>query len=362
MNTLRKCFSAFVFMVALARAASAHDVGLSLATVRVSPTNITAEVTFAVKDVAALEGLDANQDGQAGQPEFELKRAELDRVFTHGLQISADGVPLAPSAISYQLDAGDNLEVGFLYGTVAVRSVEITLPYLKSWPAGHRTYVTVLGPAEEKLAERLMDKEAPPIVVLVSATATRADGPPHSFFGFVLLGIEHIGTGYDHLLFLFGLLLVARNLRSSLVVITSFTIAHSITLGVATFNLVTLRPSITEPLIALSIVYVGVENLLTRGEPKGRWLLAFAFGLVHGFGFASVLRDLGVSSAGGVALPLFSFNLGVEIGQLAVAAILLPVIWKLRRNETFLRRVIPGCCVVIVAAGGFWFWQRVWGS
>jgi hydrogenase/urease accessory protein HupE len=362
LNTVAKSWWTVLSWWALALPLFAHDVGLSLATVRISSTNVTAEVAFAVKDVAALEGLDVNRDGRVDQPEFELKRTELDRVFTRGLQISADGVPVAPSAVSYQLDAADNLEVDFLYDPVAARSVEIALSYLKSWPAGHRTYVTVLGPAEDKLAERLMDKEAPPMVVLVSAAGAHANAPPRSFFGFVLLGVEHIGTGYDHLLFLFGLLLVARNLRSSLVVITSFTIAHSITLGVATLNLVSLRPSLTEPLIALSIVYVGVENLLTRGEPKGRWLLTFAFGLVHGFGFASVLRDLGVSSAGGVALPLFSFNLGVEIGQLAVAAILLPVIWKLRRNEMFLRRVIPGCCVVIVAVGGFWFWQRVWGS
>ena len=353
---------AFILAVAFAQRSFAHDVGLSMATVRARPDKIEAVLAFAVRDVDLLAQLDADHDGHVTQAEFDARQKELDRIFSNGLQISCDGASVAPTAIRYQLDGADNVEVQLTFSTENYRSIEVSLPYLKSLQTGHRTFVTIFGLAGENLAERLADKDSPPIVVLVNADAPKSSPAPRSFLGFVLLGIEHIGTGYDHLLFLFGLLLVARNLKSSLLVITCFTIAHSITLGVATLNLVNLRPSITEPLIALSIVYVGVENLLTRGEPKGRWMLTFAFGLIHGFGFASVLRDLGVSSAGGVALPLFSFNLGVEIGQLAVAAILLPMIWKLRQNETFLRRVVPGCCVAIVAAGGFWFWQRVWGS
>ena len=357
-----KFFRAFMLLVALAPAAFAHDVGLSLATIRAHPDGIEAVLAFAVRDVDALAQLDADGDGHVTQSEFDAKQKELDRIFSNGFLLSCDGSPVAPTSIHYQLDGADNAEVQFAFRAEGYRSIEISLPFLKSLQNGHRTFVAVLGSAEEKLAERLVDKDSPAIVVLVNANANKSSPAPRSFLGFVLLGIEHIGTGYDHLLFLFGLLLVTRNLKSSLLVITCFTIAHSITLGVATLNLVNLRPSITEPLIALSIVYVGVENLLTRGEPKGRWMLTFAFGLIHGFGFASVLRDLGVSSAGGVALPLFSFNFGVEIGQLAVATILLPVIWKLRQNETFLRRVVPSCCVAIVVAGGFWFWQRVWGS
>src|SRR6202008_2061461 len=103
----------------------------------------------------------------------------------------------------------------------------------------------------------------------------------------------------------------------------------------STFVNATIR--ITEPAIAASIVFVGVENLIRRGaEPRGRWALTFAFGLIHGFGFASVLRDLGVGSGGqSIAMPLFTFNAGVEIGQITIAAIVLPIIWQLRKNETF---------------------------
>jgi hypothetical protein len=223
-------------------------------------------------------------------------------------------------------------------------------------------FVTVLGPQGETLAERLVNQDSPSIsIVLDKADDAATDEAPQTFLGFLKLGVEHIGTGYDHLLFLFGLLIVARTFKSSLVVITCFTLAHAITLGVATFGWFALRPSITEPLIALSIVYVGVENLVRHGEPKGRWLLTFAFGLIHGFGFASVLRDLGVGSTStGVAMPLFSFNLGVELGQLIIAAIALPILWQLRKQEWFESRFVPACSVVVALAGAWWFVQRVW--
>ncbi len=128
------------------------------------------------------------------------------------------------------------------------------------------------------------------------------------------MGMEHIFTGYDHLLFLFSLLVVTRTFRSALAVITAFTIAHSITLAISTFNLVHISSNITEPLIAVTIIYVAVENLVRSGEPHKRWLLTFSFGLIHGFGFATALREMGVSErAGGVLMPLFGFNMGVEL-------------------------------------------------
>ncbi|MEO7597450.1 MAG: HupE/UreJ family protein, partial [Opitutus sp.] len=151
------------------------------------------------------------------------------------------------------------------------------------------------------------------------------------FWSFLRLGVTHIWTGYDHLLFLFGLLIVCRTLRTVVAIISCFTVAHSLTLALATFDLATLSPRWVEPAIAASIVFVGLENLWRRGaEPRGRMLVTFCFGLVHGFGFANVLRGLGVGSGGrGIALPLFTFNLGVELGQIAVASLVLPIMWQL---------------------------------
>jgi hypothetical protein len=116
---------------------------------------------------------------------------------------------------------------------------------------------------------------------------------------------------------------------------------------------------VVEPLIAASIVYVGIENIFSRNLDR-RWLLTFGFGLVHGFGFASVLRELGIGSgAGGTAIPLVSFNLGVEIGQIAIALIILPAVWKLRAQPTFITKYVPACSVLITLIGAFWLVERI---
>jgi hypothetical protein len=123
-----------------------------------------------------------------------------------------------------------------------------------------------------------------------------------------------------------------------------------------------LSPGLVEPLIALSIVYVGLENILRR-EPQHRALLTFSFGLVHGLGFASVLRDAGVgSTSAGMAMPLLSFNFGVELGQIALAAMALPLIWKLRRQPRFAGAYLPACSTLITLAGVYWFIERVWAA
>lgn len=181
-----------------------------------------------------------------------------------------------------------------------------------------------------------------------------------NFWGFLELGIEHIWTGYDHLLFLAGLLIVCTHLRTIIGIVTSFTVAHSITLGLAATNTVNLPSRVVDPLIAASILFVGVENLWRRGaEPRGRWAVAFCFGLIHGFGFASVLRDLGLGTRGnGLALPLFSFNLGVELGQLTVVAIALPIIWQLRKYPGFVRRGIPILSSLVAVTGLYWLLER----
>src|SRR5207249_4245822 len=156
-------------------------------------------------------------------------------------------------------------------------------------------------------------------------------------------------------------LVVTRNFGSSVKIITCFTIAHSITLAVATLSLVQISSRFVEPLIAASILYVGVENLFRGDDPKGRWLLTFTFGLIHGFGFASVLREIGVGANGsGIVVPLVSFNLGVEVGQIVIAGLILPVIWKLRNRPMFLRRWVPAFSAMVALLGGYWFVQRVW--
>ncbi len=183
---------------------------------------------------------------------------------------------------------------------------------------GHRELLSIRAPDGAVLLERMLDAGSDEVATDISAVGGAASS---SAVRFLLLGIEHILTGYDHLLFLAGVLVVLRGWRDVVQTITAFTVAHSITLALATTGLVLVPGRIVEPLIAASIVYVGIENLM-RDVQGSRWKLTFGFGLVHGLGFATVLRDLGIGANGNgaIAVPLASFNAGVEIGQMAVAA------------------------------------------
>jgi hydrogenase/urease accessory protein HupE len=171
------------------------------------------------------------------------------------------------------------------------------------------------------------------------------------------MGIRHILTGWDHLAFLIGLVIVGGRWKSILAAVTAFTVAHSITLGLATTGVVIGRPIFVEPAIALSVLYIGVENL--RGTSmEGRWKITLPFGLIHGFGFAGALRVLDLPKAR-VPLALFSFNLGVEIGQLAVLAVVLPVLWVLAKSAAWRKWGVRGVSAVVAAAGALWFVARL---
>lgn len=172
---------------------------------------------------------------------------------------------------------------------------------------------------------------------------------------FIVLGIEHIFTGYDHLMFLLGLLLVGAGLRDLVKIVTSFTVAHSITLISAALDYFSLPARLVESGIALSIAYVGLENILMKRFER-RWLITFGFGLIHGFGFAGVLREMELP-AKGLASSLFSFNLGVEIGQIAIVSLVFPLILYMRRTPASPLLVKSISCVIVLF-GLFWFYQR----
>lgn len=180
---------------------------------------------------------------------------------------------------------------------------------------------------------------------------------------FLPAGIQHILIGPDHLLFLVGLLLVGGSAGRLGLIATAFTIGHSVTLSLAALDVYTPPASVVEPLIALSIVLVGVDNLLVGGAaPSGRDLrpwMAGLFGLVHGFGFASVLKEFGLPRES-LGWSLFGFNAGVEIGQLLVVVPCAVVLASLRRTSPLAAaRVAMIGSVVVVVAGAWWFIQRV---
>ncbi len=355
------CLAVCLFAVLETRA---HDAGLSTATVLWESGRMDASLTFALQDAGQLAALDADQDGKISPAEFATGRAELGRRVAVSFQVRQEGKTHTPESVGCRLDENNNVEVKLLFSALTSGPATIQSKLLGSLAGGHRQLLSVREPGGRSLASRLLHAKEDSALVTPpdEAAAASALAAPARFAGFVALGVKHIWTGYDHLLFLFALLVVTRRLADALKIITCFTLAHSITLALATFNFVAVPARVVEPLIAASIVYVGLENLRRGGEPRGRWLLTFVFGLIHGFGFASVLREMGVGTdGGGVALPLFSFNLGVELGQLAVAALLLPLIAWCRSRPVFVTRWVPACSVVVALAGGFWFAQRVLG-
>jgi hydrogenase/urease accessory protein HupE len=343
--------------------AAAHDPGLSSLTIRQHINGLEATLTLAVKDAAQLVELDKDYNGIVTQAEFAQTRSQLETAVAKQLLIAPDGKLAKESSIQSRLDENNNVEVSLNFDAVAFSSLEIQSKIIAALPLGHRQYLQIQNSAGQTLVEQLLSAAADHATVQIPQANAGAPvfEAARSFANFLSLGVKHILTGYDHLLFLFGLLLVARGFFSSLGIITSFTIAHSITLAVATLRLVQIPSRIVEPLIAASIVFVGIENLLRGDIPKARRMVPFGFGLIHGFGFASALREAGIGSrTGGIMLPLFSFNLGVELGQIMVAALALPIIWKLRENPMFIARWAPACSAAVVLLGGFWFVQRVW--
>jgi hypothetical protein len=214
-------------------------------------------------------------------------------------------------------------------------------------------------------------------VVLSAETPTRivggtASGPLVQFATYVHEGVWHIWLGFDHILFLVSLLLPAvlarRNgawrpavsFRAAFVdvakIVTAFTIAHSITLSLAALGVVSLPSRWVESAIALSVVLAALNNLFPV-VANGRWIAAFGFGLIHGFGFAGALSDLGLPS-GSLALSLAGFNIGVELGQLAIVAVFLPLAFALRATFAYRRVFLAGGSAVIATIAGVWLVER----
>jgi HupE / UreJ protein len=340
----------------------AHDPGLSTANVRLGPDAIEVVVVLSAKDALALAPLDADDDGKISVSEFAQGEPELGEQAALGLEFTLDDRPAFLTPTKCALDGSDNVTLHLRALARSFSKLRIRAGWLALLPPGHRQFLSVRSSNNSVLMERLLSASSDSVVIDGDETKTRTKvaAARRSFTDFLLLGLKHILIGYDHLLFLFSLLIVSRSFASTVKIITCFTLAHSLTLALATFGWVSVSGRVVEPLIAASIIFVAIENLVRGNAPKGRLLLVFFFGLVHGLGFASVLRELGVgSTASGVAVPLFSFNLGVELGQLLVAVLLLPIFQVAGRRPLFAKRWIPACSVGVALAGGYWLVQRV---
>ena len=187
--------------------------------------------------------------------------------------------------------------------------------------------------------------------------------PPRStmqkFYDYMVVGFTHIlPKGLDHILFVLGLFLLSQNWRPLLTQVTAFTVAHSVTLALGIYGVISISPAIVEPLIALSIVYVAVENIFTSRMHIWRPVIVFIFGLLHGLGFAGVLAEIGLPR-GDYALGLVAFNVGVELGQLSVIALGFWAVGWFMRADWYRKAIVIPASAVIAATGAWWFFQRI---
>lgn len=342
-------------LLALALPAFAHDPGLSTGDIRLSTDSAVGQLTFAWRDIHLLTPLDTNDDGELTTNEIAAAKAKLDELAAGSLEIRANETALKLARSRSFVDATNNVHFETEFPLHSPDKLVIYSPLIDKLPPNHNQFVVLRDHTNAVLAEVLLSAQQDVIEIDLHELF-----PTTPFSEFFKLGLEHIITGYDHLLFLFGLLIVTTRFRTAAIIITCFTLAHSLTLALATLDIVTLKSSVVEPLIAVTIIYVGIENLFFRdGGPKWRWALTFGFGLVHGLGFASILKELGVSSGTtGITVPLLSFNLGVEAGQLAIAAVALPILFALRRWQPFARWGGLAGSVIVILLGGWWLLER----
>lgn len=189
-----------------------------------------------------------------------------------------------------------------------------------------------------------------------NATAPEPQTTTSSWFSFFKLGMLHIITGYDHLLFLFALLLRKQTLKQYLSIVTSFTLAHSITLSLAVLGWITLPSPFVEATIAFSICYVALENIF-RKEIRHRWSITFLFGLIHGLGFASILKEMEITKSH-LAVALVNFNLGIEAVQLAIVLLLVPLLTYIFRLKISSRFIQIGSSIIFIL-GAIWLMERI---
>ena len=355
-------------------AARAHSASTAWIHTSVSNRVVRVEVEMPLRDLDDVLGLDADNDGLLTWGELRRRAQDVERLLRGGLRLLA-----GTEVLSWEFDGiqvAERLDTPCAVMRLTASMPDGTGPLVLEYDLLfdrdplHRCLVggvvtTILSPDQRRV-------ELPPV------GEDLAKGPVSLSLGtFVREGMYHIWTGYDHLAFLLVLLLPAVLLRTPegwrgvpdlkgalgavVKVVTAFTLAHSLTLGLAAFDVVRLPPRLVEATIAASIVvaavlaWMGCRNSDTA--VRRSWMTAFGFGLIHGFGFAGVLGELGLGREGLVG-PLFGFNLGVELGQLACVAVFLPVAFLMRGTWIYRRLARPAGTMVVVLAAGGWFVER----
>jgi hypothetical protein len=349
--------------------ALAHKASDAYLTLERDGVSLRGQWDIALRDLDNAIGLDANGDGDITWGEVRARHDDISAYALQRLEISSGGERCALAATRHSIDSHTD-------GTYAVLALEGHCPVAGPTLAIHYRLFEGLDPQHRGLLN-LIENGQSRSVVFSADTPQRIVGGDTSgaltqFATYLNEGVWHIWTGFDHILFLLSLLLPAvlvreqgrwrtgDSFRAAFVevakVVTAFTVAHSITLTLAALSIVVLPSRIVESGIALSVVLAALNNLYPV-VANGRWIAAFGFGLLHGFGFAGALHDLGLP-AGSLALSLFGFNLGVEAGQLAIVVVFLPLAFLFRSTWAYRRMLFAGGSMTIAAIAAVWLVER----
>ena len=351
MNALRGICA---LLLALLGSASAHDEPTSFLDLRLGTDGITASLAASATDLAhdlpTIEPATLLDPAVAG-----AQRTALADIVRSRLHIAADGTPLTVDLRAIVPAPGKrDVHLEFHYAWPAVPTAVQVQCRLFPYDPRHRTFVNVYE-GEHLQRQEIFEGDAPP----VEFRAGLRQGIGAIIRQFVFSGVHHIFIGPDHILFVVGLLLLAGSVGQLLKIVTAFTVAHSITLGLATFGLLRPPAAIVEPAIALSIACVGLHAFFGKKRRDPRLLFAFCFGLIHGFGFANVLQEM-VLPRHALGWSLFAFNGGVEIGQACIVLTVAPLLALLRRHSARAsERIIAAGALGVTTAGAFWFFQRI---
>lgn len=341
-----------------AGAARAHDADIIYAQVRRAQANspeVPVLLTMTGSTLSLLLPADADGDGTVSQEDLDARRAALEVGLWDALPLTAGGAPCTRREhAARRRETFVELTATFICPPGPLRQ---TFTVLSLLPPNYKVVLGTYGGGEA--GQLFADSRQPSVDLPERGAAPASHVFAPGFGGWVQLGMKHIFEGIDHLAFLLALLLVGGTLKRVLWMVTSFTVAHSLTLGATALGVILLdaeRTRWVEATIALSIIYVAAENLVLR-EHRHRALITFLFGLVHGFGFASVLSGYGLGQQ--VVAGLLGFNLGVELGQALLVVALLPVMRLIQRRPNAHRWTVRVLSTVILAAGVVWLVERL---
>ncbi|WP_246293860.1 HupE/UreJ family protein [Paenibacillus planticolens] len=349
----------------------AHVQSMGFSELKIEQNEILYDLFLDERDLTQQFGINTNLDNLVNEAQFSQK---VESFLQKGLRIDADSKPFTMELLSMKMAnkasiRGVELQLKFTADKVIEQfTLHYDLELFDHVPA-HTSGLLVH--AGEYVQQDLIDSTKRDIQINLpqhnqqdTIDSTKGDSQPNLpqpktgavLWKYFKLGIEHILTGYDHLVFLLSLVLIASRFKDALKIVTAFTIAHSITLFLVASGRLHVISSWVEALIAVTICYVAVENMFVQ-KAKWRWALTAIFGLIHGMGFAGALAETGLPK-GNLIGTLLTFNLGVETGQLMVLCLLLPLLIWLRRFPWYRKMMISTSCLIFVLAF-YWLIQRL---